>query len=200
MGWELVQDGKKVKCWLNLDEIRKTCKGYDWKNSVGKKIGARYKWKNDEVEEKWFVIKDYINCYLTLVDENNNNELFKINVSHLCRGGLGKMFDKFTNKFKYSIGEVVKDLVIINREYRKDKKGYNIKYYQYQCEKCRNIDWICEYSLNDGTGCNVCCNYSQKVLKGVNDIATTNPELCKYFVNQDDIYTHTIGSSKKKYY
>ena len=36
MGWELKQDSK-CKCWLNLDELGKTYRGYDWKNSVDKK-------------------------------------------------------------------------------------------------------------------------------------------------------------------
>ena len=195
MGWELVKDGEKVKCWLNLDEIEKRGKGQlDWKNSVGKKLGVRYQWINDEVEERWFIIKDYyINSYLILLDKNKNQ--FKINSGSLCSGALGRMFDKFTDKFKYNIGSEINGLKIIDREYRKNKNGRNYKHYQYQCEKCGNIDWICEDNLKRGNGCNVCTN--KKVIKGVNDIATTNPELIKYFVNQEDVYKYTASSNKK---
>ena len=43
--------------------------------------------------------------------------------------------------------------------------------------------------------CPVCSNH--QVVKGINDIATTNPEMVKYFVNIEDAYTHTIHSNKK---
>lgn len=195
MSWELVKDGKQYKCWLNLDEIRKTYKGYDWKKSVGKKIGVRYKWCHDEMEERLFIIKDYINSYLILVDKNNNE--FKINRDSLYKGKLGNLFDKHTVEFKYNIGSEINGLKIIDREYRKNKNGQNCKYYQYQCEKCGNIDWMIERNLKQGQGCNVCCLHPQKVLKGVNDIATTNPELIKYFVNQEDVYKYTTGSNEK---
>lgn len=200
MVWELVKDGKQYKCWLNLDEIEIYTEGSNkgcrnWKNSVGKKIGARYQWINDEMEERWFIIKDYINSYLILVDKNNNE--FKIARISLCKGVLGKLFNKFTVEFKYNIGSEINGLKIIDREYRKNKNGQNCKYYQYQCEKCRNIDWIRESNLKKGTGCNVCGLSPRKVIKGYNDIATTNPELIKYFVNQEDAYKYSVGSGKK---
>lgn len=201
MSWELVKDSKQCKCWLDLDEVEvytderyRVCR--NWKTSIGKKIGIRYKWMNDEVEEKWFFIKDYINRYLILVDENNNNNKFEITRGHLCEGKLGKIFNKHTKDFKYNIGKEINDIVIIDREYRKDTNNCNRKYYKYQC-KCGNIDWIYEGSLKDGVGCNVCCHSPQKVLKGVNDISTTNPELCKYFINQEDIYIHTANSGER---
>ena len=200
MGWELVKDGKRYKCWLNLDEVEiYVGKGHDghkdWGKSIDKKIGARYQWMNDEMEERWFIIKNYANRYLILVDKNNNE--FKINSSSLCKGALGKIFDKHTDKFRYNIGDTVNDLVIINREYRKDKRNTNIKWYQYQCIKCGNIDWIYEGGLKKRQGCNICCLYPQKVLKGYNDIATTHPHLCPYFVNQEDVYKYTAGSNEK---
>lgn len=46
-----------------------------------------------------------------------------------------------------------------------------------------------------GKGCPYCSN--KKVLKGYNDLATTNPQFIKYFANIKDAYTHTYSSSKK---
>ena len=65
------------------------------------------------------------------------------------------------------------------------------------------IDWVkcghvCDISADNykaGHGCPVCRGYV--VQKGVNDIATTNPDLVKYFVNVEDAYTHTKNSHKK---
>lgn len=46
-----------------------------------------------------------------------------------------------------------------------------------------------------GSGCPYCSN--KKVLKGYNDIATTNPNLVKYFENEEDCYKYTKSSSKE---
>jgi hypothetical protein len=37
----------------------------------------------------------------------------------------------------------------------------------------------------------------KKIIKGVNDIATTHPNLVKYFKNIEDAYTHSFGSNDK---
>ena len=44
-------------------------------------------------------------------------------------------------------------------------------------------------------GCGFCSG--KRVLKGFNDIATTQPHLVKYFVDVNDAYTHTQKSDKK---
>lgn len=46
-----------------------------------------------------------------------------------------------------------------------------------------------------GTGCPVCTN--KKIIKGINDIGTTHPNLVKYFVNKEDAYTHSYGTGKR---
>ena len=52
-----------------------------------------------------------------------------------------------------------------------------------------------ENSLKNGNGCSCC--YGRTVVKGINDISTTNPEMVKYFVNIEDAYTHTYCSNEK---
>ena len=51
------------------------------------------------------------------------------------------------------------------------------------------------YYLLHGCGCPVCSNH--RTVKGINDIATTRPDLIKYFDNIEDAYSSTEGSSKK---
>ena len=114
-------------------------------------------------------------------------------------------------KFKYNIGDKIdtfeRNLVIIDRKYVdnvrfKDGKRYNEhrKYYKYKCLNCNNEDWVIEYTLNDSQhcGCNACCYPPKKLVQGINDIATTNPWMIKYFDNPDDANKYFKFSKEKK--
>lgn len=104
-----------------------------------------------------------------------------------------------TNKRnKCRIGDVIstfgRNIKIIDIERReiirhKNKKPYKNHrlYYKYKCLNCGNEDWIIDYSLSSQQcGCNACCNPPRKLVVGINDIATTNPWMIKYFVNPSD--------------
>ena len=81
-----------------------------------------------------------------------------------------------------------------------DKNGIKRKWYKYKCKKCPNEDWIVEDCLFRNYGCNVCTvNGNKKVLKGYNDIATTDSWMCKYIVNEEDWYKYSKGSNQKVY-
>lgn len=116
------------------------------------------------------------------------------------------MGSKFGN-FKYQIGDIIttngRNLKIISTEYRpktclKNGKTYvnNAKWYKYKCLYCGNEDYIIEFSLDNGCGCNVCCIPPRKVLKGYNDIMTTSPWMVKYFVDVEEAYTNSKYSAK----
>jgi len=64
--------------------------------------------------------------------------------------------------------------------------------------KCKidNYEWnpIVNNLLN-GQGCPVCSNHN--VLRGINDMWTTNPELAKLLADPEDGYKYTQGSSKR---
>lgn len=66
-----------------------------------------------------------------------------------------------------------------------------MKGYKYKCLICGNIDIIFEINLIKRQGCNVCCIPSHKVLKGYNDMWTTNPNLAKLLADPDDGYKYT---------
>lgn len=117
---------------------------------------------------------------------------------------LGGILNKKTNKFKIKIGHNINDknrnMDILYREYRKKKHGRSIvneKWYKYYCNKCGYEGWIEESSLIHGCGCGCCCKTPRKVCKWINDIATINPDMIEYFVNIEDVYTHTCNSGDK---
>ena len=125
--------------------------------------------------------------------------------------------NKKENNWKYKIGDRIvddkRDLTIIEQIYLNDNKGYKVKYYKYKCNKCgfdcgeyydskdgeyKNEKWIIEYGLySEKRGCSCCCGNSNIVVKGINDIATTNPELVKYFIDINDAYKYTYSSNKR---
>lgn len=116
------------------------------------------------------------------------------------RCGIGRILNEKTSEFKVDVGNDFKDdnrdLIIINKKYKKDKNGRNFKYYNYLCNRCTwNEGWIEESNLLKGIGCGCC--HGRITIKGINDITTTNPEMVKYFVNIEDAHTHTYSSNQK---
>jgi rubredoxin len=68
-----------------------------------------------------------------------------------------------------------------------------------QCKICGYI-WETKAGVlvqSKPTGCPVCCVPSRVVLRGYNDMWTTNPRLSSMLLNPDDGYTHTQKSNQK---
>ncbi len=151
----------------------------DWIHSVGYKVEFIYDEIKGEVEIICFCNGNLIIKYL---DKTN----YKISIRSFTNCRLGKLLGVLTNEFKIEIGSNLKDnnrnLVIIDREYRKGKgkKSGNPKYYKYKCNICGwNEGWKSESSLLYGIGCSCCCG--RVVVEGINDISTTEPWMVKYF-------------------
>ena len=124
--------------------------------------------------------------------------------------------NKRTIDFKIKIGQTFqddkRDITITDRKYVKDKKGCNWKYYKYKCNGCgfgcgnnwnardkeyKEDLWIEEsHLLGNKQGCS-CCQGNQIIVKGINDITTTAPEMVRYFTNIEDAYTHSQSSGDK---
>lgn len=100
--------------------------------------------------------------------------------------------------FEYDIGDIINtisgNVEIIDRYIKKTNNNYSVKMYKYKCHNCGYIGKYRTDALGKH-GCPVCNN--KKVIRNFNDVSTTNPELIKYFVNEEDIYTHVKGSEKK---
>ena len=169
----------------------------NWKESIGYKC----KFKYDNIEGEIEII-DYNKNNRKLTIKYLDYDLFEILYSEFKKCRFGKLLKKKTNEFKVEIGQTFKDnkrdLIIINKKYKKDKKGQNYKYYKYKCNKCKNEDWIEESNLiHNHQGCNTCCKQSKKVIQGVNDIYTTDYWMIELGVNIEYAKKYTSQSSKK---
>ena len=184
--------------YINFDNLPKQTdpryRGIDWKKSIGNKVYFEY----DSIKG-FLEIIDYTKNgqYLTLKYKDN---LFRMKTGNLMKVHLGKILNKITLDFKVDIETCFKDdkrdLIIINRQYKKDNNGKTKKYYKYKCNNCGwDEGWIDEYSLLGGQGCSCCAG--RTVVKGINDIATTDPWMIEYLVNKEDAYKYTSGSRKR---
>lgn len=98
-------------------------------------------------------------------------------------------------RFKYSVGDIVENnnskLKILDIV-KGDSK--TVAKYQYKCLACGYIGFKTSVKL-ETRGCPCCSN--KIIEKGINDIATTNPEMIHYFKNKEDVYNNGKGSHKK---
>lgn len=103
--------------------------------------------------------------------------------------------------YKYKNGDIIKgkysDILIFDQIRIKYNNGKTTKGYIYKCLKCNNTEKITEVQIENKTGCNMCCPSSQKIIQGINDIATTDKWLIPYFKNVDDIYKYSHMSNKR---
>ena len=177
---------------------RKRYKGkdcIDWENSKGYEVNFVY----DDINGK-LIILDYIKNKQILKIKYSNEYL--ITTSSLLKCKLARLLGKKTSDFKLNIGQNIKDskrdLTILSRYKEKDNTGRTWKCYKYKCNKCgydKNV--AKENHLLGGRGCPLCCHNPQKVIEGINDIATTAPWMVKYFKNIDNSRKYTKMSNKK---
>lgn len=141
------------------------------------------------------------------IDETKNDS-FKIKIDNeIIEDAYSKKVKNLTfnnlfyeRQYAYAIGEMVNGLIILEQlllEKDVKSKGVTTKYKAYRC-KCENDGYefvISETQINCGHGCSVCSG--NIVVKGINDIATTNPEVVGFLVNKEDAYRYSKGSSVK---
>ena len=189
----------KIKnIFVDLDELEKYKEGkykgkINWKNNIGKKVSFVY----EDIEGELEIIEyDSKKQYLTI---KYNNNIKKILTGHFCEGKIGGIINKINKEHIYKEGEIIKDEkrnIILTKKIKanKNKKGY--------IYTCLNCGWdegvIEEYDIKRGYGCSCCSGHV--TVKGINDIATTRPDLIKYFKNKEDSYKYCMNSNKKLYF
>lgn len=180
---KILTDLPRIKSGANENKV-------DWKKAIGMTIHVLY---NDE------------NYYLKILDYRKddksyyiyikyNNKISKILSSNFHKCKFGKVFSKINTDFKYKINDVVELKTGTSKVVDKFRKK-NCRHYKMRCHICNCEFTISEYNININHGCPVCL--SQKIVKGINDIATTHPHLVKYFVNKEDAYKYSHGSHKE---
>lgn len=214
---ELVKSGKAKKCFIECLP-RKYGFGanakkllIDWNNTINSKVYFIY-----EDICGFIIIKRYMNSKHSKLEIIYNNSKYKIETQTLMTSQIGRMLEKITIKFKYKIGQIIKDekrnITIIDTKYVVNNFGQKCKFYKYKCNKCefdcgrhystkdkeyKDELWIGESNLLRGSGCSCCCIPSKIIVKGINDILTLYPDMIKYFINIEDSYKYTFGSSEK---
>lgn len=172
-----------------LDELPKKGKQFNWKESIGHKVNFIYDNVVGDLE-----ILDCKNSYLTLRYQNVTHDIFTGDFKD-CK--IGKLIGLRTSLYSYDCGDSIENLnagrLKILKKLRKGKKNY--KYYYYKCLDCGNLDYISESGIKRKNGCNVCGK--QKVKRGINDIATTHPEISRLLWKDEESYKYSKGSNKK---
>lgn len=76
----------------------------------------------------------------------------------------------------------------------KSNKNDFVKYF---CKNCGNFDKIRYQKLETGSGCNTCGRRITKIKQGINDLCTTNPEICDLLVDKNQGFNLTNRSNRK---
>ena len=185
----------KYNNWIDLSQLPRKGKLIDWSST-----------NNNTVKFSYNGIEDI--CTVNGLDENDKlkliivykNKEYKINRDNFKNIHLGQLFNFSTkNNYKYIINQIIeknnmsiiiKAPIRIKTSYNRTQKGYII-----QCLKCNYEFENTEANLDRGDMCPVCSNH--RIIKGINDIWTTNPEIAKYLTNPDEGYIYSQFSNVK---
>lgn len=167
----------------------------NWLKSIGNKVEFLY----DDIEGNIEIINYNKQKQAVLVKYKDNT--LHIKTSHFKKGAIGNLLGLINHEYFYNRGDIVKvstgEIEILEQISIKDSKNYNVRGYKYKCLKEGYIGEIDEYDLKNKNGCSVCSN--RTIIKGLNDVATTHPHLLSYFVNIEDAYNNSYGSTKQLY-
>ena len=128
---------RKTHKYINLDELPRNGKVIDWSNCVGKYIYFEYDNVKGYIEILEY--KRHKRHKRSYVKIKYNDYQGYIGVSHIKECKIGNIINKHGIEFKLNINDKLKDnkrdITIIDREYRKDERNQNWKYYKYHCNK-----------------------------------------------------------------
>lgn len=161
----------------------------NWKESVGGIVKFIYDQIQGEIK-----IVDYKQDNIIVIQFNE--EYFSIKTDQFSRAKIGKIIGLRTGKYIYKIGDCINEKLIILQTLKYQLgNGLVVNRYEYKCLDCGNVDTILESNLQKNKGCNVCCG--RKVLRGYNDMWTTNPDIAALLLDPNDGYKYAKASNKK---
>jgi very-short-patch-repair endonuclease len=162
----------------------------DWVNSIGIDVPFIF----DDISGVIKIIT-YDSHKRLLGLKYGNNDIYYLDVGCFLNCNIMKCINLISRDYRYHEYEVIttnnRDITILksyNKIVGKSSKQSK-RYYQYKCNRDNYIGEISEQALEDGCGCSVCSNHV--VMKGVNDLWTTSPQIAKLLVNSDDGYKYT---------
>ena len=102
---------------------------------------------------------------------------------------------EYDSLFRYRKGQTVNDNLILEYIKIKDSKGKNKRGYLCKCTHDGYIRPLEQYKLDKGLRCcSVCAG--KVIIEGVNDVATTKPELVQYIHDKSLIHCLTLASDR----
>lgn len=167
---------KKIYSGLKTKNMRQLCE----------LLGIKYKAKNSGLNRK--LVNQYCNFHyegkFVVIDE-----VFET----------PKLYKKNSYEHKYEVGDILFPnygaLLVNDKKYITHKNGKKSRGYDVTCQICKYHFDILESTLDQMGGCSVCSHH--KVLKGYNDMWTTNQELASMLANPEDGYLYAEKSNKK---
>lgn len=152
-----------------------------WDDNIGKTVEFFYNGERHELEILERINKDY---FKIKVDDIVFEKAHTTKITKLT-------FDRVFYKpsYLYDVGDIVNDIRIIEQIVLKRHNGCRSKGYKCECLIDGHVFNREEYEINKGTGCPVCSNLV--IVKGINDVATTDPDILQFFVNKEDAYNYS---------
>lgn len=185
----------KYNNWVDLSSLPRKGKLIDWSSTNNTKVKFSYNGIEDECIVNGLDKEDR----LKLIVYYNNKE-YKINRDNFKTGHLGQFFNfSVKDNFNYESNQIINknnnSIKIISPTRMKASNNRTQKGYNITCLICGYNFQNTENNLNRGDMCPVCSNH--KIIKGINDIWTTNPEVGKFLTNPEDGYKYAQFSNIK---
>lgn len=188
---------RKVNIDFSTLPIYKTGK-INWSECVGKIVEYKIKGtdysgniKIDDVYDKKVKIK---------IDDGESNILYKSTFKS-CK--ISKLLGTKAKVFKYSIGEIINDILVLDQRLITEdvtvrtgvktistENGYLVR-----CLRDGYEFEVLEKYIVKRRNCPICGH--TKVVHGINDIGTTDPDFAKWVVNESDVISYTRDSNKQ---
>lgn len=189
----------KHKWFIDDGLVRNKNKTIDWAANIGKTIEFKcFDYHGYYTIKEMIPAYDKWHKYSYIIYFNNDikNE-YTVNRQTLSKVNFSYILGIYSNEFLFNVGDIVNgQFLILKREHKKlfpsDKSCIKV----YTC-KCLCDGYVFENSeknLKTQKKCEVCLG--KVVVRGINDIATTRPELVKFLKNKDDAYKYTAYSNK----
>ncbi len=163
-----------------------------WRETIGKKFSIKY---NGVIYNFKVTKYDKEKRLVYFVKENEEDNELYMSPSNLINCNIGFIVGHLTTNFKYNINDEINGYVIKEQLRVKKNNGKSYRAYRLECLKDGYENIVSENDLDDGYGCPVCSN--KIIIKGINDMWTTNPELASLLADSNDGYIYCENTNKK---
>ena len=158
-----------------------------WKDCIGLTVEFFYNGNRHEINILERIGKDYFKIMLdnVVIEKAHTTKITKL------------MFDDllYEPNYFYNVGDIIDKRIEVVKQLQIKRKTSKRKGYLCRCLIDSYEFEIEEFDLKNGHGCPVCANHV--IIKGINDIGTTDSELVSLFSNEEDAYCHSRSSDSR---